>query len=79
MGRIGLECVTKEFPGGVRAVDDVTMEIADGADTSRALFTARVDPRTSARVGGPVRLSVDPSRLYFFSREGGESLLHQSA
>ena len=42
----------------------------------RALFAARVDPRTKARVGGTVRLAVDPSRLYFFSPETGESLLN---
>jgi multiple sugar transport system ATP-binding protein len=44
------------------------------ARRDRPLFTARVDPRTSARVGGSVRLAVDPSRLYFFSPETGESL-----
>jgi multiple sugar transport system ATP-binding protein len=41
----------------------------------RALFTARVDPRTSARPGDTIRLAVDPSRLYFFSPETGESLV----
>ena len=30
MGRITLESITKEFPGGVRAVDDVSMTIEDG-------------------------------------------------
>jgi multiple sugar transport system ATP-binding protein len=30
MGRIVLENVTKEFPGGVRAVDDVTLTIGEG-------------------------------------------------
>ncbi|HEX7084358.1 MAG TPA: sn-glycerol-3-phosphate ABC transporter ATP-binding protein UgpC [Gaiellaceae bacterium] len=51
----------------------------DGAllieNRERALFTARVDPRTEARVGGTVELTIDPSRLYFFSPETGESLL----
>jgi multiple sugar transport system ATP-binding protein len=41
----------------------------------RALFTARVDPRTGARPGDTIRLAVDPSRLYFFSPETGESLV----
>jgi multiple sugar transport system ATP-binding protein len=50
--------------------DDATLF----ARRDRPLFTARVDPRTSARVGGSVRLAVDPSRLYFFSPETGESL-----
>jgi hypothetical protein len=37
---------------------------------------ARVDARTDAQVNGTVRLAVDPSRLYFFSPETGESLLN---
>jgi multiple sugar transport system ATP-binding protein len=47
---------------------------------SRAFFAARVDPRTNAKVGEQIRLAIDPSRLYFFSPETGESLLgHRSA
>ena len=45
------------------------------ADRNRPLFTARVDPRTKAEIGGPLRLAVDPSRLYFFSHDSGTSLL----
>jgi multiple sugar transport system ATP-binding protein len=41
----------------------------------RALFTARVDPRTTARVGQEVRLCLDPARIYFFSPETGDSLV----
>jgi multiple sugar transport system ATP-binding protein len=40
----------------------------------QALFSARVDPRTSARVGKRLRLAVDPSRFHFFDRETGASL-----
>jgi hypothetical protein len=40
---------------------------------------ARVDPRTSARVGQTVRLALDPSRLYFFAPETGVSLLGRAA
>ena len=36
-------------------------------ERTQALFAARVDARTKARVGEMLRLSVDPSRLYFFS------------
>jgi hypothetical protein len=36
---------------------------------------ARVDARTKARVGDTVRLAVDPSRLYFFAPDSGESML----
>jgi multiple sugar transport system ATP-binding protein len=44
-------------------------------DSDRAMFAARVDARTKARVGERLTLAVDPSRVYFFSRETGESLL----
>ena len=37
---------------------------------------ARVDARTEARIGSAARLALDPSRLYFFSPETGESLLN---
>jgi multiple sugar transport system ATP-binding protein len=49
------------------------------ADFDRALFAARVDPRTDARVGEPVRLAVDPSRFHFFAVDSGESLLSRRA
>ena len=44
-------------------------------ESDRALFTARVDPRTAAKVGGRITLTVDPARLYYFSPQTGESLL----
>jgi multiple sugar transport system ATP-binding protein len=53
--------------------DDAATLLADEGE--RALFGARVDPRTAAKVGGRIRLAVDPSRLYFFSPATGESLL----
>jgi len=37
-------------------------------------FTARVDPRTKARPGQTVRLSVDPERFHFFERESGKAI-----
>jgi multiple sugar transport system ATP-binding protein len=49
------------------------------AGAEKALLTARVDPRTSATVGGAIRLTIEPSRLYFFSPETGESLLGRPA
>jgi multiple sugar transport system ATP-binding protein len=45
------------------------------AERDRTLFAARVDPRTKARMGSTIRLTVDPSRFYFFSPETGETLL----
>jgi multiple sugar transport system ATP-binding protein len=37
----------------------------------RALFTARVDERTAARVGGEIELAVDPARFHFFDAATG--------
>ena len=45
----------------------------------KALFTARLDARTQARVGGPLELAVDPGRFYFFSPQTWESLLDAEA
>jgi multiple sugar transport system ATP-binding protein len=42
--------------------------------SGRALFTARVDPRTRAAVGQTVPLAVDPSRLHFFDPDTGDRL-----
>jgi multiple sugar transport system ATP-binding protein len=39
--------------------------------SDRALFTARVDSRTAARVGGRVELALDPARFQFFSADTG--------
>jgi multiple sugar transport system ATP-binding protein len=57
--------------------EDETSILADEKD--RTLMVARVDARTDARIGGTVSLAVDPSRLYFFSPETGESLLNGSS
>ena len=57
---------------------------AEGEDDDRlvvgeaALLNARVDPRTAARVGGRLRVSVDPARFHFFDPDTGASLLDHS-
>jgi multiple sugar transport system ATP-binding protein len=40
-----------------------------------SLFTARVDPATTARPGAPLQLAVDPASFHFFDVRSGESLL----
>jgi multiple sugar transport system ATP-binding protein len=45
----------------------------------QALFNARVDPRTAARVGRRLQLAVDPARFHFFDPQTGESLLGAAA
>jgi multiple sugar transport system ATP-binding protein len=49
------------------------------ADDTRALFNARIDPRTKARVGAPLRLTVNPARFHFFDPDSGDSLTGETA
>jgi multiple sugar transport system ATP-binding protein len=46
--------------------EDATLAAVEGS-----LFTARVDPGTSARPGAPLRLAVDPSRFHYFDPATG--------
>jgi multiple sugar transport system ATP-binding protein len=43
-------------------------------DEGITMFCAQVAARTSARHGEMIRLSLDPSRFYFFDRETGEAI-----
>src|SRR3989442_1979311 len=60
----------------------VTIESRDASDDEAgllaeddSLFTARVDPATSGRIGAPLQLALDPASFHFFDGETGESLL----
>jgi multiple sugar transport system ATP-binding protein len=64
----------------------VATEVTEGEEAAAdlvtdrgALLNARVDPRTSARVGATLQLAVDPTRFHFFDAEAGDSLLPASA
>jgi multiple sugar transport system ATP-binding protein len=46
--------------------EDTALAAVEGS-----LFTARVDPETSARPGAPLRLAVDPARFHYFDPETG--------
>jgi ABC-type Na+ transport system ATPase subunit NatA len=48
MGRIVLEHVSKEFPGGVQAVRDVSLEIGDGEFMSWSARRAAARPPSCA-------------------------------
>ncbi len=54
---------------------DAADEDAGLLDEEYSLFTARIDPATTCRVGSSLRLAVDPSRFHFFDAQTGESLL----
>jgi len=60
-------------------LDEDADEAADLVSERGALLNARVDARTSARVGSTIRLAVDPSRFHFFDAETGASLLESVA
>ena len=57
------------------ASDEAPDEEASLVVEQGALLNARVDPRTSARVGGRLSVAIDPQRLHFFDPSTGASLL----
>jgi multiple sugar transport system ATP-binding protein len=60
---------------GAREADEEEVMIGE----ARTHFTARVDPKTSARPGAPLRLSVDPSRFHYFDPDTGDRLAGTAA
>jgi multiple sugar transport system ATP-binding protein len=48
-----------------------TKQLAGEGDS---LWTAQVDPKTSARPGGAVELTVDACSLYWFDRDSGQAI-----
>jgi multiple sugar transport system ATP-binding protein len=65
--------IVEEAVSDVKEEDTSTLAAAD-----RTLFVARVNARTRARSGEQLKLAIDPTQLYFFSPETGESLLGES-
>jgi multiple sugar transport system ATP-binding protein len=60
------------------ALDEEEDDPTDLVTDRGSLLNARVDPRTNARVGDALRVSVDPSRFHFFDVESGASLLRST-
>jgi hypothetical protein len=58
----------------------VTAEVLESASDqgllpgAGALFTARVDARTGARMGGRLELAVDPARFHYYDPVTGDRL-----
>ncbi|HEV3478526.1 MAG TPA: sn-glycerol-3-phosphate ABC transporter ATP-binding protein UgpC [Gaiellaceae bacterium] len=58
----------------------ITAELLEARDEATllaeptALFSARVDPRTRAAVGAPLRLAIDPARFHFFDPASGAAV-----
>jgi multiple sugar transport system ATP-binding protein len=59
------------------AVEDEEPELLLADD--RAVFNARVDARTAARPGAPLRLALDPSAFHFFDPQTGANLATSAA
>ena len=59
----------------------ITAEMLEAQDEATllaeptALFSARVDPKSRARVGEQLELTVDPAAFHFFDRESGQALV----
>jgi multiple sugar transport system ATP-binding protein len=70
------------FNVAARSITPQPLEAGDDArgliPAAGTLFTARVDARTAARVGGRAELAVDPRRLQFFDRRTGLRLAHEA-
>ena len=64
-----------------RIAAEVLVEASEDEATllveEKALFNARVDPRTKAEIGSRLQLAVDPHRFHFFDPTTGESLLRR--
>jgi multiple sugar transport system ATP-binding protein len=73
------------FPVDAPPVDSETLlvreqqeeELTLGGD--RAVFNARVDARSAAAPGEPLRLAVDPARFHFFDPQTGDNLAPRGA
>lgn len=78
LGQIVLHQVSKTYPGGVRGVDELNLEIGDGgfmvlvgpSGGGKSRWTARVSARSQVRPGEP----VDPASLYFFDPDSGRAI-----
>jgi multiple sugar transport system ATP-binding protein len=62
----------------------ITAEVLEAASEGslqqgQALFTARVDAQTAARVGETMELAVDARRFHFFDPETGARLSQSGA
>jgi multiple sugar transport system ATP-binding protein len=66
------------FPVDGRRITAESLETSESTTLladERALFTARVDPRTAVRPGDRVTLAVDPERFHFFDPATGAALV----
>jgi len=67
--------VVSEAAQAAREADDEAAEVVPLAVAEgKSQFTARVDPRSTARPGETIRLAVDPNRFHFFDPESGVAL-----
>ena len=71
------------FPVDAAPVDVSGAHETDEAQTllagARTVFTARLDPQTTARVGRPLQLAVDPARFHYFDPATGDRLVQAEA
>jgi len=71
----GIDAPPISFEGSTAARDGTVDEgsfLLEGFP--RTILCARVDARTRARTGVPLRLSIDPGRFHFFDPETGQAV-----
>jgi multiple sugar transport system ATP-binding protein len=71
--------VTQDVKELAKDVGDVALETLEQEDSAKsATFVARLNPRTGARVGEPIKLAVDTRHLHFFDVESGLGIYGES-
>jgi ABC-type nitrate/sulfonate/bicarbonate transport system ATPase subunit len=91
MARIELEGVSKVYGGTVRAVNSLSLDIADGdfmvfvgpsgcGKTTALRMVADLEditPKTQARPGRMIDLAIDTSTLHFFDPTTGHAIAYR--
>jgi multiple sugar transport system ATP-binding protein len=71
--------VTQDVKELAKDVGDVALETLEQEDSAKSpTFVARLNPRTGARVGEPIKLAVDTRHLHFFDVESGLGIYGES-
>jgi multiple sugar transport system ATP-binding protein len=55
-------------------VEEGDDELLLASESSRCVFCARVDARTSVKPGGPITLTLDPDRFHYFDPSNGRAV-----
>jgi multiple sugar transport system ATP-binding protein len=82
MAQIVLEHVEKVYSGGVKALDDLNLEVKEGefmvlvgpSGCGKSTALRSIAGLEEIRSGQPLELAIDTSRLHFFDPASGETI-----